>query len=52
MPKKKEQPSVVTFAFKLSAVQREMIHKAAGRRQATRFVREAALAAAEKVLAK
>ncbi len=49
-PKSKKQkapkePQVV-FAFRLTEVQRDQIHKAAGPGKATRFVRAAALAAA------
>jgi len=47
-PKAKREPiqDAVVFAFRLSAEQRDRIHKAAGSGKATRFVRGAALAAA------
>jgi hypothetical protein len=46
-PKQKapKEPLVV-FAFRLSEVDRDLIHKAAGPAKATKFVRSAALAAA------
>jgi hypothetical protein len=44
-PKKEKAPQVV-FAFRLSEADRTLIHKAAGPAGATRFVRGAALAAA------
>jgi len=47
-PKKEkapEEPQVV-FAFRLSEADRDRIHKAAGPAKATKFVRAAALAAA------
>ncbi len=40
-----KEPQVV-FAFRLSETDRDLIHKAAGPAKATRFVRSAALAAA------
>src|SRR5258705_1595824 len=47
-PKKEKAPREpqVVFAFRLTAEQRDRIHKAAGPGKATRFVRSAALAAA------
>jgi hypothetical protein len=47
-PKKEKAPKVplVVFAFRLSEADRDRIHKAAGPAKATRFVRSAALAAA------
>jgi len=47
-PKKEKAPRepLVVFAFRLTEVQRDQIHKAAGPGKATRFVRSAALAAA------
>lgn len=46
--KKSAQDNKVVFAFRLSLAQRDTIHKAAGPRGASRFVLEAALAAATK----
>src|SRR2546425_9554207 len=40
------KPPQVVFAFRLSAEERDQIHKAAGPGKATRFVRSASLAAA------
>ncbi len=47
-PKKEKVPKepLVVFAFRLSEADRDIIHKAAGPGKATRFVRSAALAAA------
>ena len=47
-PKKEKTPKElqVVFAFRLTKAQRDLIHKAAGPGKATRFVRSAALAAA------
>ncbi len=47
-PKKEKAPKqpVVVFAFRLSEADRALIHKAAGPAKATKFVRGAALAAA------
>jgi uncharacterized protein (DUF1778 family) len=47
-PKKEKAPKepLVVFAFRLSETDRDLIHRAAGPAQATRFVRSAALAAA------
>ncbi len=47
-PKKEKTPKkpVVVFAFRLSEADRDLIHKAAGPAKATKFVRSAALAAA------
>ena len=47
-PKKVKAPREpqVVFAFRLSEADRDLIHKAAGPAKATRFVRSAALAAA------
>ena len=47
-PKKEKAPKepLVVFAFRLSEADRDRIHKAAGPGKATRFVRSAALAAA------
>jgi len=47
-PKKEKAPKVplVVFAFRLSEADRDRIHKAAGPAKATKFVRAAALAAA------
>ncbi len=45
-PKKAKTPQVV-FAFRLTEADRDLIHKAAGAGGATRFVRAAALAAAQ-----
>ena len=47
-PKKEKAPKepLVVFAFRLSESDRDRIHKAAGPAKATRFVRAAALAAA------
>ncbi len=47
-PKKEKapKPELVVFAFRLPAADRDLIHKAAGPAKATRFVRNAALAAA------
>jgi hypothetical protein len=47
-PKKEKTPKepMVVFAFRLTEAQRDTIHKAAGPGKATRFVRSAALAAA------
>jgi hypothetical protein len=44
-PKAAKEPLVV-FAFRLSEADRDLIHKAAGPAKATKFVRAAALAAA------
>ena len=48
-PKKEKEPKEpqVVFAFRLTKAQRDRIHKAAGPGKATRFVRAAALAAAD-----
>lgn len=48
-PKTESAPKepMVVFAFRLTKAQRDIIHKAAGPGKATRFVRAAALAAAE-----
>ena len=48
-PKKEKAPKEpqVVFAFRLTKAQRDQIHEAAGPGKATRFVRAAALAAAE-----
>ena len=46
-PKREKVDNPVVFAFRLSAEQRDLIHKAAGSGKATRFVRGAALAAAQ-----
>ena len=43
---KKEAAEKVVFAFRLTAEERELIHRAAGSGKGTRFVRGAALAAA------
>jgi uncharacterized protein (DUF1778 family) len=43
---KKEKAPLVVFAFRLTAADRDLIHKAAGPAQATQFVKSAALAAA------
>ena len=47
-PKKEKAPKEpqVVFAFRLSETDRDLIHRAAGPAKATRFVRAAALAAA------
>jgi len=47
-PKKEKTPKepLVVFAFRLSEADRDRIHKAAGPAKATKFVRAAALAAA------
>ncbi len=47
-PKKEKTPKEpqVVFAFRLSEADRDLIHKAAGPAKATKFVRAAALAAA------
>ena len=47
-PKKEKAPKEpqVVFAFRVSAADRDRIHKAAGPAKATKFVRAAALAAA------
>src|SRR5207245_11590956 len=47
-PKKVKGPKepLVVFAFRLSEADRDLIHKAAGPARATKFVRSAALAAA------
>ena len=47
-PKKEKTPKepLVVFAFRLSEADRDLIHKAAGPAKATKFVRAAALAAA------
>ena len=47
-PKPKREPIVdaCVFAFRLSTTDRDLIHRAAGSGKATRFVRGAALAAA------
>ena len=47
-PKKVKGPKepLVVFAFRLSEADRDLIHKAAGPAKATKFVRAAALAAA------
>lgn len=47
-PKKAKLPKEpqVVFAFRLSEADRDLIHKAAGPAKATKFVRAAALAAA------
>jgi hypothetical protein len=46
-PKKEQpRPSMVVFAFRLAAADRDAIHAAAGPGKATRFVLAAALAAA------
>ncbi len=47
-PTKKDKPPkdpLVVFAFRLSATDRDLIHKAAGPAKATQFVKSAALAA-------
>ena len=44
---KKEKADLVVFAFRLTEADRDLIHKAAGAGGATRFVRAAALAAAQ-----
>lgn len=49
-PKEPKPPQVV-FAFRLAEADRDLIHKAAGPGKATRFVLDAALSAANKVLA-
>ena len=41
-----ESEELVVFAFRLTAAERELIHKAAGPARASRFVRAVALAAA------
>lgn len=48
-PKKEKPPKEpqVVFAFRLTKEQRDRIHQAAGAGEATRFVRTAAIAAAE-----
>src|SRR5713226_9457799 len=48
-PKKEKAPKEpqVVFAFRLSEVERDLIHRAAGPAKATQFVRTAALAAAK-----
>jgi hypothetical protein len=43
---KPQKESLVVFAFRLSAAERDLIHKAAGSGKATRLVKGAALAAA------
>jgi hypothetical protein len=47
-PKKEKTPKepMVVFAFRLSKAQRDLIHKAAGPAKGTKFVRAAAIAAA------
>src|SRR5256712_5530098 len=47
-PKKEKAPKepLVVFAFRLTETDRDLIHKAAGPAKATKFVRAAALAAA------
>ena len=47
-PKKEKAPKepLVVFAFRLSETDRDLIHRAAGPAKATKFVRAAALAAA------
>lgn len=47
-PKKEKGPKepLVVFAFRLASAERDLIHKAAGPGKATRFVKGAALAAA------
>jgi len=45
-PKREKQPLVV-FAFRLTQAERDAIHKAAGPRNATQFVRRVAVAFAE-----
>jgi len=45
-PKQPPKEPQVVFAFRLSEVDRNLIHKAAGPAKATQFVRAAALAAA------
>jgi len=51
-PKKEKapKPDLVVFAFRLSAEDRDAIHKAAGPGKATKFVLAAALAAAKQSL--
>jgi hypothetical protein len=52
-PKSKKEkgpkPELVVFAFRLLAADRDLIHKAAGPGKATKFVLNAALAAAKQV---
>jgi len=53
LPKEKREPKerqedLVVFAFRLTAEEREAIHKAAGPAKASRFVRMLAVAAARK----
>src|SRR5262252_5518260 len=53
LPKEKREPKerqedLVVFAFRLTAEEREVIHKAAGPAKASRFVRTLAVAAARK----
>ena len=47
-PKKEKTPKepMVVFAFRLTKEQRDLIHKAAGQAKGTKFVRAAAIAAA------
>ena len=47
-PKKEKAPKepMVVFAFRLTKAQRDLIHKAAGPAKGTKFVRAAAIAAA------
>ncbi len=47
-PRKEKTPKadLVVFAFRLQPADRDLIHKAAGPAKATKFVRSAALAAA------
>src|SRR5262249_45320579 len=45
---KDRQEDLVVFAFRLTAEEREVIHKAAGPAKASRFVRTLAIAAARK----
>ena len=53
-PKKRGEPreDLVVFAFRLTAEEREAIHKAAGAAKASRFVRTLAVAAANRDEAK
>ena len=47
-PKKEKEPKepMVVFAFRLTQAQRDLIHRAAGPAKGTKFVRAAAIAAA------
>jgi len=45
-PRREPIVDACVFAFRLSAIDRDLIHRAAGSGKATRFVRGAALAAA------